>query len=180
MDYQYNINQISSKCKVSLQSIYSLIKKNKAFITENSIRKQRKIYYNQAAMDFFISYYAPDTNTEKKIPDEIVNIDAAEKQTENSPFQSGQPENPPLESGQPDTIESQLNALQSKIDALQAEIDALKTQLKEKEEERKELIQQNGALILTISQLQQEKMRLLPAPKKSFAETLKNILKGKS
>ena len=53
MEYKYTINDISETVKISKPSLYALIKKNSAFIKDNSIRKQRKIYYNQAVMDFF-------------------------------------------------------------------------------------------------------------------------------
>ena len=168
MEYQYTINDIKDAVKVSLQSLYTLIKKNQAFINENSIRKQRKIYYNQAAMDFFISYYSPDT--EKKIPDKIIDTEGAEEQAEN-PLK-----NP---SYREEEQQARIDALQVEIKALHAEIDALKEQLTAKENERLELLRQNGALILTIQQQQQEKMLLLPAPKRSLGERVKAIFKSK-
>ena len=157
MEYKYTINDISSTVKISKPSLYALIKKNSAFIKDNSIRKQRKIYYNQAVMDFFVSYYSPDT--EKKIPDEVIDMDMAEEQAEKSLSESSYRE------------EEQ----KARIDALHAEIDTLRKQLDDKEEERKELLRQNGALILTISQLQTEKQLLLPAPKRSIGERVKGL-----
>ena len=154
MEYPYTINDIKSECKVSLQSLYTLIKKNKEFINENSIRKQRKIYYNQAAMDFFVSYYqseqAPETPKQ------------AEEHAENGPSAS-----------------IRIEVLEAEKDALQAEIASLKKQLEAKETERLELLRQNGALILTLQQEKQEKMLLLPAPKKSFSDKVKSLFKGK-
>lgn len=170
MDFQYTINQIASRCKVSITSINNLKKKNQDFINKNSMRRQHKIYYNQAAMDFFLSYYSADTDTDKKIPDKIIDTDTAE----------GQAENPPSEASYTDKPhESQLDELKAEIEALQTEIGALRKQLEAKESERLELLRQNGALILTISQLQQEKQLLLPTPRKSFVDRLKAIFNGK-
>lgn len=152
---EYTINQIQETVNVSLQSLYALIKKNKPFIAENSIRKQRKVYYNQAAMDFFVSYYCPEK------PLETLKI-------------------PPKSADSNSSANSTKEAAEAKIEALEAEIEALKKQLEDKEAERLELFKQNGALILTISQLQQEKMLLLPAPKVSFSDKVKSIFKGKA
>ena len=146
MENQYTINEISSIVKVSKQSLYNLIKKNQSFVNENSRRIQRKVYYNQSVLDFFVSYYHGE----------------------------GAPETPKTAEDLSPSVDS-TEALKAEIDALKAEIDTLRKQLATKEEEHKELIHQNGALILTISQLQQEKMLLLPAPKKSIGERIKGL-----
>ena len=164
MESKYTINDISATVKISKPSLYALIKKNSAFIKDNSIRKQRKIYYNQAVMDFFVSYYSPDT--EKKIPDEVIDTDTRGGIAEKSPLESSYKE---------EEQQARIDALQAEIGALHAEIDTLRKQLDAKEEERKELLTQNGALILTISQLQQEKLLLLPAPKRSIGERVKGL-----
>ena len=164
MEYKYTINDISATVKISKPSLYALIKKNSAFIKDNSIRKQRKIYYNQAVMDFFVSYYSPDT--EKKIPDEVIDTDIAEEQAEKSLSESSYRE---------EEQKARIDALHAEIGTLHAEIDTLRKQLDDKEEERKELLRQNGALILTISQLQTEKQLLLPAPKRSIGERVKGL-----
>ena len=154
MEYPYTINDIKTATQVSLQSLYTLIKKNQSFIKDNSIRKQRKIYYNQTAMDFFTSYYNAEQLPET--PPE------AEEHAEKEP-----------------SALFRIEALEAERDALQAEINALKKQLEAKEAERLELLRQNGALILTLQQEKQEKMLLLPAPKKSFSDKVKSIFKGK-
>ena len=166
MDFQYTINQIASRCKVSITSINNLKKKNQDFINKNSMRRQHKIYYNQAAMDFFLSYYSADTDTDKKIPDKIIDTDKTEEQAENPPSETSYTDKP---------HESQLDELKAEIGALQTEIGALRKQLEAKEAERLELLRQNGALILTISQLQTEKQLLLPAPKRSIGERVKGL-----
>lgn len=164
MEYKYTINDISATVKISKPSLYALIKKNSAFIKDNSIRKQRKIYYNQAVMDFFVSYYSPDT--EKKIPDEVIDTETGGGIAEKSPLESSYKE---------EEQQARIDALHAEIGTLHAEIDTLRKQLDDKEEERKELLRQNGALILTISQLQTEKQLLLPAPKRSIGERVKGL-----
>lgn len=166
MEFQYDINQIATQCKVSKQSLYTLIKKNYEFINENSTRRQRKIYYNQAVMDFFIAYYQPVAEWHPK--------------DENLPTAEWHPKDEkslPLTASIGEPPEDQLTALQRKIEALEAEIEALKKDLSSKEEERKELIRQNGALILTLQQEKQEKQLFLPSPKKSFGEKIKDLFR---
>jgi len=183
MEYKYLITDIQAKTKVSITSLTAFKKKHQEFFNQNSTRIQRKIYYNQAAMDFFLAYYQPDrkaesekisvpdmdTDTDKKDPDSVKEM-PAEAQAEKSPVEAPQADEPP---------EAQLTALQRKIDALEAEREVLRKKLDATEAERLELLRQNGALILTISQLQQEKQLLLPTPRKSFVDKLKAIFNGK-
>lgn len=171
MEYKYTINEISSNVNISKPSLYALIKKNQAFVSENSIRRQRKIYYNQAVMDFFVSYYHPDQLQEGEKTTSPVNTSEGGGNTENSFLEGSYKEEP---------HKREVDALKAEIDALKAEIDTLNNKLEQSETERKELIRQNGALILTLQQEKQEKMLLLPAPKKSFSDKVKSLFKGKS
>ena len=152
MEYPYTINDIKSKTNVSLQSLYNLIKKNREFIDKNSTHKQRKIYYNQSVMDFFTNYYNAEATPET--PPEAE--EHAKEET---------------------SAHLRIEALEAEKAALQAEISALRKQLEAKEAERLELLHANGALILTLQQEKQEKMLLLPGPKKSFADKVKSIFK---
>ena len=170
MEYKYLITDIQAKTKVSITSLTAFKKKHQDFFNNNSTRIRRKIYYNQAAMDFFLSYYSADTDTDKKIPDKIIDTDKAEEQAENPPSEASYTDKP---------HESQLDELKAEIEALQTEIGALRKQLEAKEAERLELLRQNGALILTLQQAQQEKMLLLPAPKKTLSERVKGFFKVK-
>ena len=171
MNYNYTINDISSRCKVSKQSLYNLIKKNQSFINDNSTRRQRKVYYNQAAMDFFIAYYSAPSAEEAENPRQSNESREAEEQAEKSPLESSSADKP-----QEDLIKS----LREEIDTLKTQLAALQKDLDDKEEERKELFRQNGALLLMLQQEKQEKMLLLPAPKKSFSDRMKSIFKGKA
>ena len=167
MEYKYTINDISATVKISKPSLYALIKKNSTFISDNSVRRQRKIYYNQAVMDFFISYYSPELPSaigKKEFGAEVPHTEVPE--AENSLEKPSYRE---------EEQQARIDALQVEIKALQTEIDTLRKQLDDKEEERKELLRQNGALILTISQLQTEKQLLLPAPKRSIGERVKSL-----
>ena len=168
MEYKYLITDIQEKTNVSITSLTAFKKKHQDFFNNNSTRIRRKIYYNQAAMDYFVSYYSPDTD--KKIPDKIIDTDTAEAQAENPPSEASYTDKP---------HESQLDELKAEIGALQTEIGALRKQLEIKEAERLELLRQNGALILTLQQAQQEKMLLLPAPKKTLSERVKGFFKAR-
>lgn len=167
MENQYTADQIISICKVSKASFYELKKKNKDFVNENSKRLHRVVYYNQAVLDFFLSYYQPDGKPEsEKIPVSDMNIDTAEGQAEKAPVEAPQTEEPP---------EGQENPLQRKIDALEAEIGALRKQLDASETEKKELLRQNGEVLLLLQMEKQEKQLYLPAPKKSLINKIKSV-----
>lgn len=167
MENRYTIDQISSICKVSKQSLYKFINKNKTFIGENSTRIHRIVYYNQAAMDFFTSYYQPEaTHQSGENQPPQVKPNPAEGQAEKSPVEGAQAE------GQ---HKSQLNALERKIDALEAEIEALRKRLDASEAEKKELLRQNGEVLLLLQMEKQEKQLYLPAPKKSLSERVKGL-----
>ena len=163
MEFKYLITDIQAKTKVSITSLNAFKNKHKDFFNVNSTRKQRKIYYNQAAMDMFVSYYCPDTE------DDIYKNDEEEEgyaEGVKSPLEDTSRSKP---------HESKSDALKAEIEALKAEIEALRKQLDAKEAERVELLRQNGALILTLQQEKQEKMLLLPPPKKSLGEKVKSI-----
>lgn len=168
MEYKYLITDIQAKTNVSITSLTAFKKKHQDFFNNNSTRKHRKIYYNQAAMDFFVSYYSPDT--EKKIPDEVIDTDITEGQAEKSPLETSYTDGPQ---------EREEEVSKAEIEALKAEIAALKKQLEETETEKKELFRQNSQLLLLLQQEKQEKMLLLPAPKKSFSDKVKSLFKAK-
>lgn len=167
MEYPYTINDIRAVVKVSQQSLYNLIKKNQTFIRDNSTRKQRKIYYNQAAMDFFISYYQPELSTEEGKKELLAeDCDTNPTEAEKSLLERSYRE---------EEQEARIDALQVEIKALQGKLDALQKQLDAKEAERVELLRQNGILCLTLQQEKAEKMLLLPSPKKTLGEKVKSL-----
>lgn len=161
-NYQYTIEDISNICQKTKQSIYNLIKQNQGFIKNNSKRYGKRIRYNQEALNFFLDHYGMQTPgiTQDTLLDPLNDHNNGTTSTT-----SGEGKGNPLP------------AEQAKIEALQAEIDRLNQLLEDKEAERKELLNQNGALILTLQQEKQEKMLLLPAPRKGIGETIKGWFK---
>lgn len=183
MENRYTITDISSICKVSKQSLYKFINKNKTFIDENSTRYHRIVYYNQTAMDFFISYYCPEQTQE--ITNDYINQTTAERrgpEGEKITAETRAPEggeNPSVEAPQEDKPPEDLNALQRKIDALEAELKSLRKQLDASEAEKKELLRQNGEVLLLLQMEKQEKQLFLPAPRKTLTDKVKSLFHKK-
>lgn len=147
MEFSFTIQDLCAQLSKSKQSIYQVIGRNRQFIRDNSIRENRKIYYNQAVLDYLTDYY-----------------------THGAPIEA---ENKPIEAP---SCEDGGEAAQERIHALEAKIEALEAELKAKEEERLEMVKQNGALLLLLTQEKQEKQLLLPAPKKSIGARLRALL----
>ena len=167
MEYKYLITDIQEKTKVSITSLNAFKNKHKDFFNQNSIRKQRKLYYTQAAMDFFVSYYCPEEAAEDgENPVILAETNGHAPEAEIPASAASSTDKP---------HESQPEAPDAEIAALKAEIAALREQLEKSEAERKELLRQNGALILTLQQSQQQALLLLPAPKKSIADKVKSF-----
>lgn len=169
MEYPYDIQDLSNKCGISKASIYAFIKKNKDFFEDNSIREKEKststkpkVKYNQVALDFLLSHYGKKESADSIFSPRLeVASNLSENATKNDSAQ--EPDQIPIE------------ALQTQINALEAKIEALEKELAAKEEERKELLNQNGALLLLLSQEKQEKALFLPAPKQSIGERIKRF-----
>lgn len=146
MEFSFTIQDLCAQLSKSKQSIYQTFNRNSQFVKNNSIRVNRKIYYNQAVLDYLTDYY-----------------------THGAPIEA---ENKPIESP---LREDGGEAAQERIAALEAKIAALEAELKAKEEERLEMVKQNGALLLLLTQEKQEKQLLLPAPKKSIGARLRAV-----
>ena len=69
--------------------------------------------------------------------------------------------------------------LLDRISALEGQIEALEAKLDEKEQERKALFVQNNQLLYLLAQEKQEKQALLPVPKKSLFERIKDVFSKK-
>ena len=161
-NYQFTIEDISNICQKTKQSIYNLIKQNQVFIKDNSKRYGKRIRYNQEALNFFLDHYGmqtPGVNHETLL-DPLIDHN-----------------NGTISPASNEGVFNPMLADKAKIEALQAEIDRLNKLLEEKEAERKELLNQNGALILTLQQEKQEKMLLLPAPRKGIGEMIKGFFR---
>lgn len=164
MDFPYTIEDLSSKCKVSKQSIYALIKKNQELVKKNSTRKGKKVKYNQEVLNFFLDYYG---------------INEAEDPSPEDPEKALEAENAPQEAEDPSPISPQDKTAEDKIKALESEIEALKQELASAREQNTELIRQNGQVLLLLQEEKQEKMKLLPAPKQGIIKKIGNFFKNK-
>lgn len=164
MDFPYTIEDLSSKCKVSKQSIYALIKKNQELVKKNSTRKGKKVKYNQEVLNFFLDYYG---------------INEAEDPSPEDPERALEAENAPQEAEDPSPISPQDKTAEDKIRALESEIEALKKELASAREQNNELIRQNGQVLLLLQEEKQEKIKLLPAPKQSLVKKIGNFFKNK-
>ena len=152
--YNITIEELSKTCDITVSSLYNLFKKNRAFINQNSKRYGHKIKYNQAVLDFCLEYY------QKQYAAEGGETRPAE--SENKPADAS------LSADGGETAKEDITALKAQIAALEEKLAA-------KENECAELIKQNGACLLLLSQEKAEKQLFLPAPKKSFTEKLKGI-----
>ena len=169
MEFSYDIQDLSRLTNVSKATIYANIKKNQEFFKENSRREKSentktkpKVKFNQVALDFLLSQYGKKESAESIFSPRLEGP-------------SNLSENALKNDSEKEADQILIKTLQAKIEALEAKIEALEKELASKEGERKELLNQNGALILTIQQQQQERMILLPAPKKSIGERIKGL-----
>lgn len=202
MNCQYTIEDLASKCQVSKQSIYALIKKNKDFVNQNSRKQGRQIKYNQAVLDLFLDYYGKQAG-EEAVPEESDQAQTEAPEAESKPEEEtveGVPEGEEPSQDKQETSESepaaaaeetpdeperedtvslkkQIASLTEERDALRDRVQELEKKLAETEAERKSLFTQNGALLLMLQQEKQEKMLYLPKPKKTIGERIKGWFK---
>lgn len=158
MDYPFTIKDISSKVKKTEQSLYSLIKKNQDFIKRNSKKEGRFTKYNQAVMDWFISYYgaAQDDGSQQE---------SSQQGTTTETAQEGRQE----PSGVPDE-ELTVAVLRVKLEALERENADLRERLLTVDAERKELLKiVQGTAIASV----QKEQLLLPPPRRTIGEKIK-------
>lgn len=161
MENRYTINQLATICKVSTQSIYKLLSKNQPTVKQFSTKQGRKILYGQEVLDLLLDHYGlrqdegqtedTSTNASKTLSD------APEAEVEDN------------------STQTKIAALEAQIESQKKQIEELQKQLADKEAERKQLLEQNGQVLLLLSQERQERIKLLPAPKKSFGERLKGF-----
>ena len=175
MDYPLTIKDISSKVKKTEQSLYSLIKKNQDFIKQNSKKEGRFTKYNQAVMDWFVSYYgaAQDDGSQQE---------SSQQGTTTETAQEGRQE---ASSKQVEDLSCQL--LQAKIEALEALNAELLYRSAFLEKERSDLQAQMGLSLHLLKQEKEEKEKLLLLPppqaqpqRKTFVEKVKEIFSGHS
>lgn len=71
----------------------------------------------------------------------------------------------------------ELEKAKADLESIQRKYEELEAKLKEVEAERKQLLEQNGNLLLLLSQEKAEKQRLLPAPRKTIREKIRSLFK---
>ena len=162
MEYPDSIKDISSRVKKTVQSLYTLIKKNQGFINDNSQKQGRNVKYNQAVMDWFINYYGVSQEEE------------AAQDTSKTPQIS--PETASTISGE----EKSLIEAKARIAVLEAENKALLSRIAWLEEELHQVNQNVNIALLNLQQEKAEKLRLLPPARKSFTEVVKGIFAKKN
>lgn len=162
MEYPYSIKDISSRVKKTVQSLYTLIKKNQGFINDNSQKQGRNVKYNQAVMDWFINYYGVSQEEE------------AAQDTSKTPQIS--PETASTISGE----EKSLIEAKARIAVLEAENKDLRERLAKCDEEREAANQNLGMALSALTLEKQEKMLLLPSPRKSLIQSLKEAFSNRN
>lgn len=169
MLFPYSIEDLSIKCKVSKQSIYSLIKKNQDFVKENSRRQGKKIKYNQDVLNLFLAYYGLELAQDDECQDNTPSQDEPLKAIPGSQGSENDNANTSL-----------LDEANAKIQALEGEIEALKNELNIARAQTQELIKQNGEVLLLLQEEKQEKMKLLPPPQKSLKQKFLGLFNRKN
>ena len=94
--------------------------------------------------------------------------DNFENENQNIPLDT-----PPSSLPQEEETKQELERLKEKYAELQAELDKV-------EAERKQLLEQNGNLLLLLSQEKAEKQKLLPPPRKTIGERIRALFHSPS
>lgn len=162
MEYPYSIKDISIRVKKTVQSLYTLIKKNQEFINQNSRKQGRNVKYNQAVMDWFINYYGVSQEEE------------AAQEAEKTPQIS--PETASTISDE----EMSLDEAKARITVLEAEKKDLLSRIAWLEDELHQVNLNVNMALLNLQQERAEKQRLLPPARKSFSEVVKGIFGKKN
>lgn len=158
----YSMDDLSTKLNISKQSLYKLIKNNQelsTLINQHSTKEKRKIFYDDEVLDWLSLYYGVDFAREG-VSNEVGEGVSQDKK-------ANFPE---------DTAPTPTSA---------ARIEELEAKLKACEDENQRLREENGALLLTISQLSNSiaqmttTLKMLPAPRKPILERIKAVFTGK-
>lgn len=167
-----SMDELSTRLTISKQSLYKLINNNQelsALIKEHSTKQKRKIFYDDVVFEWLCQHYGIKPGVSNEVVEGI-------SQEGNEII----PEAPAATSA-------------ARIAELEAQVKELEAKLKSVEEERQRLHQENGALLLTVSQMSntisqmsntafqqfQASVKMLPAPRKSLFERIKDVFGGK-
>lgn len=170
----FSMDDLSTKLNISKQSLYKLINNNQelsTLIKEHSTRQKRKIFYDDVVFEWLCQHYGLSLSVKLKkgVSNEVVE-GVFQEENETIPDDTA-----------------------ARIAELEAQVEALEARLKVSEDERQRLREENGALLLTVSQMSntisqmsntafqqfQASVKMLPAPRKSLFERIKDVFGGK-
>lgn len=162
----YDIRMLCQRSNISQQTFYRLMKENEEFrelVETNRQKRGNSYHYPETVLEWLTAYYLVSADTTRG---------------------GGATPSPPPSTAstrpfKPAEAVDREKSLLDRINALEGQIEALEAKLDEKEQERKALFVQNNQLLYLLAQEKQEKQALLPAPKKSFFERIKNVFSKK-
>lgn len=76
--------------------------------------------------------------------------------------------------------EARVQAINAELEECKKELSEIRTALEQSEIERKQLLEQNGYLLMLLAQEKAEKQKLLPMPRKTIGERIKDLFKPHS
>lgn len=165
---RYTTKDLLEVSKTSLQSINKLFKSNselKELAKEHKKVENRNVFYDEVIYEWFCRRYEKKT---KSLMENGVAGGNFENENQNIPLDT-----PPSSLPQEEETKTELEILKE-------ENARLKEELEKVEAERKQLLEQNGNLLLLLSQEKAEKQKLLPPPRKTIGERIKNIFRRPS
>ena len=166
----YSMDDLSTKLNISKQSLYKLINNNQelsTLIKEHSTRDKRKIFYDDAVLQWLCQHYGIKPGVSFGVVGEVFQDESPAFPNDSAPSAA-------------------------RIKELEAKVEGLEARLKEVEEDRKRLREENGAYLLTITQMSgtiaqmtntafqqyQASVKALPAPRKPLLKRLKAFFTG--
>lgn len=136
----------------------------------NYIKEDRSFFYSHREMGTNGSYLYDDEVLERlKIKVGVSNGVAGEiieKENEISPQHTPAPST---------ESEEAIKKLISELEEVKSKYEEIKLKLEQVEAERKQLLEQNGNLLLLLSQEKAEKQKLLPPPHRSIGERIRGF-----
>ena len=134
----------------------------KELAKEHKKVENRNVFYDEVIYEWFCRRYEKKT---KSLMENSVVGSNSENENQNIPLDT-----PPSSLPQEEEIKQELERLKEKYAELQAELEKV-------EAERKQLLEQNGNLLLLLSQEKAEKQKLLPIPRKTIGERIRALFR---
>jgi len=161
MENGYTIKEIADKVHRSQQSIYAMIKKNQAFVEEHSARRGRMTTYDEEVMQWLADYYADEGHAEGQ--------KAAQDSAEAIGLRI-----------ELEAVKKDLEAVQARMEAIERERDELKERLTRSEEDKRAADERVGLALVALQAEKQEKLLLLPKPKRGIVERIMDKIAKKT